>query len=181
MPQDIPPQERAKLPTPDNAGGQEIADKLAKVKDLPATDPTRAALVEDYARASTHMQPPPDRVVLGSWTDPGAGGYIDKAKEAGGVWYETPKDSFGKVGPEVAWESNASFLRQQMASGIKKIAFEGVKIDDILQEGAKTAQDIADGIKGVKQRARFKEVELLLNEGPKYGYKRVGDAFVKEG
>jgi len=150
-----------------------LADALSKA---PKGSPERAKLIEEFAQQSTHVKPPPDRVVLGKWQDPGKGGYIDEARANGGVWYETPDGSYPLIGGETAWETNVAFLRQQMASGIPKLEFANIKISRELEE---ETLRVAKGGDPLKVPARVKEIRYLQEHAAEFGYSQVGDAFVK--
>jgi hypothetical protein len=160
-------------PPPLSGRALELSNAL---RDAPKGSPQRARLAETFARESTRMKPPPDRVVLGKWKGPGLGGYIDDAQAGGGVWYETPPGSFEIIGKEAAWETNVAFLRQQLASGIPKLEFTNVSID---KELAVEAQRIANGGAVADTPARVREIEYLRANAASYGYTQVGNAFIK--
>ena len=160
--------EKAAAAAPHVAPSLELADALSKA---PKGSPERAKLIEDFAKQSTHVKPPPDRVVLGKWEPPGKGGYIDAAKDGGGVWYETPEGSYGMIGGETAWETNVAFLSQQLEKGIPKLEFANLDIDKALAEEAVRRTGTTP--------ARIKEIQFLEEQAPKYGYKRVGNSFIK--
>ena len=101
---------------------------------------------------------------------------VKRELAGGGVWYETPAGSYGIMGPEAAWETNVAFLRQQMAAGIPKLEFTGINVAKE-REAFAVAQAVNPA---AKASSRVKEIMFLTEEAPKYGYKQVGDAWVKQ-
>ncbi len=162
-------------PPPPVLSGRALALSNA-LRDAPKGSPERARLIEEFAKESTHVQPPPTRVALGKWEKAGAGGYIDDAKAGGGVWYETPEGSYAVIGKDAAWETNVAFLRQQLESGIPKLEFTNIKID---KELAIEAERLAKGGDPLATPARVKEIQFLEANAPSYGYQRVGNSFIK--
>jgi len=122
-----------------------------------------ARLVKALAEQSTHGSG--TRVVLGQWIE--GGGYIAEAQKNGGIYYETASGVYDALGRNdaLAWASNEQFLRNQLEAGVSRIDFVGQSIKDVL--------DNAEGT------FRWKEVNWLLDNAEKYGYKLVGNSWVK--
>jgi hypothetical protein len=150
------------------------------LRDAPIGSPERAKLVEEFATRSTHPDNPVNQVVfLGKWEEEGNGGYIDYAKAGGGIWYQTPKGSFDVIGEEAAWETNVAFLLKQLASGIPTIKFANLNVAEALAAQAEKDADAATHGMAVVVPPRVKEIRFLLENAPKYGYKLVGNEFLK--
>ncbi len=149
--------------------------KLAEsIRNAPKGSAERAQLVDQFAKMSTHVKEPADRVVLGKWVD--GGGYVEEAKKNGGVWYETPKGTYKAMGKDAAWETNEAFLKQQMASGIPKLEFTGMSAD----EAASQLADLqATGQPIESAPARIREFDLMQRNAPNYGYVQQGMTFTK--
>jgi hypothetical protein len=154
---------------------------LAKaIRHLAAGSPERAKLIDQFAKLSTHSCPPQcapgaivkgeaDRVVLGKWAD--GGGYVGEASGNGGIWYQTPPDTYPILGKDAAWETNQAFLRQQMQSGVPKLEFTGMDIDAEMEKFASVPPESLP--------ARVKEIQFLQDNAASYAYTQQGNSFVK--
>lgn len=122
-----------------------------------------ARLVKALAEQSTHGSG--SRVVLGKWIE--GGGYVAEAQKNGGIYYETASGVYDALGRNdaLAWASNEQFLRNQLEAGVGRIDFVGQSIDDVLKSAVGSF--------------RWKEVDWLLRNAEKYGYKLVENSWVK--
>ncbi len=120
-------------------------------------------LVKALAEQSTHGSG--TRVVLGEWIE--GGGYIAEAQKNGGIYYETASGVWDALGKNdaLAWASNEQFLRNQLEAGVGRIDFVGQSITEVLRNDVGTF--------------RWKEVKWLLDNAERYGYKLVGNSWVK--
>jgi hypothetical protein len=131
-------------------------------------------LTASLARNSTHSSGNVDRVVLGKWEGDYAG-YVGEAKLNGGIWYQTDTGVFEKMTAGlsnsereiVSWQVNESFLKQQMQAGVSKFEFIGEPIVNTLANPA------------TSNSFRAYEIRFLTQEAPKWGYKQVGNSWVK--
>ncbi|HEY0227224.1 MAG TPA: endonuclease, partial [Mycobacterium sp.] len=119
----------------------------------------------------------PDRVVLGKF-DGHEGGYIGEARGDGGIYYDTGAlawDAVGQgLGPADAdalgWQVNEQFLRTHMENGVSRIEY-------VLNSEYPSLEAVL-----VKSPDSFsaKEIQFLVENGPAYGYRRVGNAWVRD-
>ena len=139
-------------------------------------EPT-AGLSQQFADMSTHyVGDNPDRVVLGKW-DGQDGGYIGEARAHGGIYYDTGGDAWKALTEALSdpdqtaltWQANQHFLENQMENGVPRIEYvlgQYSSIEDVL----------------LKRQGSFSamEIEFLNDNAPLYGYRRVGNAWVKD-
>jgi len=128
-------------------------------------------MAASLAASSTKISGAAGRVVLGKWQGNYAG-YVGEAKLNGGIWYQTDPGVFEKLtagltkteAQAVAWKVNETFLTQQMQKGISSIEFTGITVADIKVGPPSFA---------------LMEVQFLEINAAKYGYQKVGNAWVK--
>jgi hypothetical protein len=141
-------------------------------------EPT-TGLSGQLADMSTHyIGGNPDRLVLGKW-DGQDGGYIGEARGNGGIYYDTGTDAWRALThglneiqeQDLAWEANEEFLRKQMENHVSRIEY-------ILPDGFDSVDDVAR-----IRRESFSalEINFLDQNGAKFGYRRIGNAWVYEG
>jgi hypothetical protein len=119
----------------------------------------------------------PDRVVLGKW-DGQDGGYIGEARANGGIFFDTGDPAWkamvgGLETPAehaVAWPVNEQFLRTQMEQGVPRIEY-------VLDDQYMSIEEVLS-----KRQGSFsaKEIEFLADNASAYGYRRVGNTWVKD-
>ncbi len=149
--------------------------KLAQsIRNSPEGSAERAQLVDQFAKMSTHVKEPANRVVLGKWAE--GGGYVAEAQKNGGVWYETPDGTYPVLGKEAAWETNEAFLKQQMSSGVPKLEFTGMSED---QAASQLADLEASGQPIESAPARIREFDFMQKNAANYGYVQQGMIFTK--
>jgi uncharacterized protein YukE len=139
-------------------------------------EPT-GGLTRQFADMTTHfIGDNPDRVVLGKWEGQD-GGYIGEARAHGGIYYDTGDDAWQALTEGLSdsdqtaltWQVNQHFLENQMENGVPRIEYvlgQHSSIEDVL----------------LKRQGSFSamEIEFLNDNAPLYGYRRVGNAWVKD-
>jgi hypothetical protein len=154
----------------DPSAGQDLFSAFAH------GEPT-AGVSQQIADISTHyIGDNPDRVVLGKWQGNEAG-YIGEAREHGGIYYDTGNPTWDAMtyglsasdATAVAWQPNEAFLRTQMENGVPRIEYvlgDYSSIEDVL----------------LKREGSFSaiEIEFLNDNAPLYGYRRVGNTWIKD-
>jgi hypothetical protein len=127
------------------------------------TSPEAAELVDTITRLSTHGSG--DRVVIGRFVE--GAGYEREALDRGGIYYKTLDGVYDALGrnPELAWETNERFLRNQLEQGVPRIELVGESIAHIERHAVGTA--------------RWKEVQFLKETAEEYGYELAGNAWIK--
>ncbi len=117
-----------------------------------------------------------DRVVLGAFkADPASGflGYIGEANANGGRYFSTTGEVWNKLKPIAEggnnriWPVNREFLQSQLESGISRIDIKGSSIDDILTKRPQSYSAM--------------EVRFMQSQAYQYGYRQVGNSWVKTG
>jgi hypothetical protein len=138
-----------------------------------------AGLSQQLADMSTHyVGDNPDRVVLGKF-DGQEGGYIGEARGHGGIYFDTSNPVWDAIthgltesqAQNLAWQVNEGFLRQQMENHVSRIEY-------VLPDGFDSVDEVAR-----VRRESFSafEINYLNQNAAKFGYKRVGNAWVYEG
>lgn len=137
-----------------------------------------SALTHQVADMSTHIVGDnPERVVLGKF-DGHENGYIGEARAHGGIYYDTGTHVWDAVtsglsdsqARSLAWQVNEQFLRTQMENGVGRIEYaldgEYSSLEEVVlkRQGSFSAQ----------------EIEFLTENAQHYGYRRVGNAWVKD-
>lgn len=135
------------------------------------------SLGQQLADMSTHyVGANPDRVVLGKFGGQ-EGGYIGEARAHGGIYYDTGPDVWAALtrglsdtdATDLAWQANENFLRSRMEDGVPRIEYvlgQYSSLEEIL----------------LKRQGSFsaKEIEFLTENAGQYGYRRVGNTWVKD-
>lgn len=129
------------------------------------------------ADMSTHyIGSNPDRVVLGKW-DGQEAGYIGEARGHGGIYYDTGGDTWNAIKHglsdeqemDLGWQVNEQFLRGQMERGVPRIEY-------VLGDDYSSVEEVLS-----KRQGSFsaREIEFLTENASKYGYRRVGNVWMK--
>ncbi|WP_249044864.1 WXG100 family type VII secretion target [Mycobacterium riyadhense] len=135
-------------------------------------------LSRQLADMSTHyVGDNPDRVVLGRF-DGQDGGYIGEARGHGGIYYDTGRDAWDAIGhglgsadaDALGWQVNEQFLRGQMENGVSRIEY-------VLNDQYPSLEAV---VLKFPDSFSAKEIEFLVENAPKYGYRRVGNAWVRD-
>lgn len=145
----------------------------ARVHAAPTAD-----LGQQLADMSTHyVGDNPDRVILGKFQGQ-EDGYIGEARGHGGIYYDTGNPIWDAVGhglgptdaDALGWLVNEQFLRAQMENGMSRIEY-------VLNDKYPSLEAVV-----LKSPDSFsaKEIEFLVENAPEYGYRRVGNAWVKD-
>ncbi|MFD3163663.1 WXG100 family type VII secretion target [Herpetosiphon sp. NSE202] len=117
-----------------------------------------------------------DRVVLGAFkADPASGflGYIGEANAHGGRYFSTTAEVWDALKPIAEggnnriWPVNREFLQSQLESGISRIDIKGSSIDDILTKRPQSYSAM--------------EVRFMQSQAYQYGYRQIGDSWIKTG
>ena len=135
----------------------------SKLKQVGVHSDEGARLVKALAEQSTHGSG--SRVVLGKWIK--GGGYIAEAETHGGIYFNTAEgvwDALGKD-PDLMWEVNEQFLRNQMEGGTGRIELVGESVSEVLK----------------KRPDSFtaKEIHFLMQHAWEYGYELQGSIWIK--
>ncbi|CAJ1586167.1 hypothetical protein [[Mycobacterium] wendilense] len=148
-------------------------------RGLPSED-----LVDHVSYMSTHYVDGPgllpenvDRVVLGKWEGQD-GGYIGEARKNGGIYYDTGSEAWDNLtaglskehATQLGWEANERFLRTQMENGVSRIVY-------VLGESYTSLEDVL-----IRRKNSFSamEIDFLTENAAKYGYRRVGNGWIKD-
>lgn len=146
-----------------------LDDAISGLRSATGTDANQFA--RQIAGMSTHVNQDSNRVVLGRWAE--NGGYIQEAKDNGGVWYETESSFFSKLTNGLgeaearakAWSVNEQFLQSQLERGVGRIDLHGETIRDVLinRPNSFTAM----------------EIKYLESNAKNFGYIRDGNSWIK--
>jgi hypothetical protein len=139
-----------------------------------------AELSQRLADMSTHyIGDSPDRVVLGKWNGDNSG-YIGEARSRGGIYYDTSGEVWDNLeaglstvdAGQLGWEVNEHFLRSQLERGVPRI--------DYVVDGSKflSAEDV---LENDAQSFSAREIRFLIDNASEYGYKRIGDSWIRVG
>lgn len=155
--------------TPDDVGdlahrttkALEAAERLAEVG---MHSDEASELIATIARNST--QGSGNRVVLGEWIGR-SDGYIGEVLENGGIYYESAPGIYDaiKLEGDALWQVNEQFLRDQMKAGIEQIDF--------------VSGDVMEWVSRFPHRASGRELNFLLTHGDEFGYKLVGNSWIR--
>jgi hypothetical protein len=136
----------------------------SQLREAAAGGGDMSGLVQKLADMSTRGSG--DRLVLGKFVE--GGGYIKEAQTNGGRFFLTGKgvyEALGDFRKDLAWAVNEQVLKSALESGIDRVEFVGESIKDVLQK--------AEG------SARYREVNWMLDNADRYGYKQVGNSWIK--
>jgi hypothetical protein len=131
------------------------------------------ALARYIAQESTQTFGTVERVVLGGFhPNPARGflGYVDEASAHGGTVYNTTRDVWGVIKPtgnNQAWTVNREFMQSQLERGVSSFELRGHSVSETLS------------VRGTSDAAA--EIRYLQRYGYEYGYRQVGDSWVKVG
>lgn len=137
-----------------------------------------AGLSQQVAVMSTHYVGEfPDRVVLGRFGGQ-EGGYIGEARGGGGIYFDTGDPTWTALTDDLAtsqvnnvtWQVNEQFLRTQMENGVSRIEYF---VTDQYPSLEAVLTKYPDSFSA-------REIEFLVDNAPGYGYRRVGNAWVKD-
>jgi WXG100 family type VII secretion target len=133
------------------------------------------ALARYIATESTQSFGTADRVVLGAFKpNPARGflGYVDEAATNGGTVYNTTKEVWDVIKPagnNRAWAVNREFMQSQLERGVVSFEVKGETVSEIMSRPLSAGTD------------RALEVRYLERYAYEYGYRQVGDSWVKVG
>ncbi|HEX8597825.1 MAG TPA: WXG100 family type VII secretion target [Chloroflexia bacterium] len=96
-------------------------------------------------------------------------GYVADIERNGGTYFNTRNDVWNileshKTGQ--GWAVNREFLNSQMERGVKRIELRGESIQDVLDHRPTSYSR--------------REIDYMRQYGPRYGYREVGDAWVRD-
>jgi hypothetical protein len=158
--------------------GSRLGSALAAADDIGrVAQGSRAetALARYIAQESTHTFGTVDRVVLGPFKPNLARdflGYVDEAAAKGGTVYNTTSDVWDVIRPagnNRAWAVNREFMQSQLERGVASFEVKGETVSEIMSRPLRAGTD------------RALEVRYLERYGYEYGYRQVGDSWVKAG
>jgi WXG100 family type VII secretion target len=170
---------RAAQVTADAAeAGSRLGSALAAADDIGrVAQGSRAetALARYIAQESTHTFGTVDRVVLGPFKPNLARdflGYVDEAAAKGGTVYNTTSDVWEVIRPagnNRAWAVNREFMQAQLERGAASFELKGETISEVFSRPLSAGTD------------RALELRYLERHAYEYGYRQVGDSWVKVG
>ncbi len=132
------------------------------------------ALARYIASESTHTFGAVDRVVIGGFKpNPARGflGYIDEAATHGGTVFNTGDDVWriaDAAGSNRGWAINREFMQAQLERGAPRFELAGESVSEVLS-GRRALSGTAN------------EVRFLQRYGYEYGYRQVGDSWIRMG
>jgi WXG100 family type VII secretion target len=170
---------RAAQVTADAAeAGSRLGSALAAADDIGrVAQGSRAetAVARYIAQESTHTFGTVDRVVLGPFKPNLARdflGYVDEAAAKGGTVYNTTSDVWEVIRPagnNRAWAVNREFMQAQLERGAASFELKGETISEVFSRPLSAGTD------------RALELRYLERHAYEYGYRQVGDSWVKVG
>jgi WXG100 family type VII secretion target len=171
---------RAAQVTADAAeAGSRLGSALAAADDIGrVAQGSRAetALARYIATDSTKTFGAVDRVVLGGFNpNPVRGflGYVDEAKAFGGRVYNTADNVgdllYGATGNGRGWAVNREFMQAQLERGVSRFELRGETVSEILNDPL------------LAGKGRGLEIDYLQRYAYEYGYRQVGESWVKVG
>ena len=159
--------------------GTRLGSALAAADDIGrVAQGSRAetALARFVAQESTQTFGTVDRVVLGGFNlNPARGflGYVDEAKAFGGRVYNTADNVgdalYGATGNGRGWAVNREFMQAQLERGVARFDLRGETVSEILNDPL------------LAGKGRALEIDYLQRYAYEYGYRQVGDSWVKVG
>ena len=159
--------------------GTRLGSALAAADDIGrVAQGSRAetALARFVAQESTRAFGNVDRVVLGGFNpNPARGflGYVDEAKAFGGRVYNTADNVgdalYGATGNGRGWAVNREFMQAQLERGVARFDLRGETVSEILNDPL------------LAGKGRALEIDYLQRYAYEYGYRQVGDGWVKVG
>ena len=159
--------------------GTRLGSALAAADDIGrVAQGSRAetALARFVAQESTRAFGNVDRVVLGGFNpNPARGflGYVDEAKAFGGRVYNTADNVgdalYGATGNGRGWAVNREFMQAQLERGVARFDLRGETVSEILNDPL------------LAGKGRALEIDYLQRYAYEYGYRQVGDSWVKVG
>jgi len=133
------------------------------------------ALARYIATESTHTFGTVDRIVIGAFKPNSARGflgYVDEAASRGGTVYNTTDNVWEVIRPagnNRALAVNREFMQAQLEGGVPKFQLGGESISEVLANVRRSSSGTAS------------EIRYLQRYGYEYGYRQVGDSWVKVG
>jgi len=133
------------------------------------------ALARYIAGESTHTFGTVDRVVIGSVRpNPARGflGYVDEASTRGGTVFNTTGDVWdviGTTGNNRGLAVNREFMQTQLERGVPRFDLGGETVAGVLRDPLRASSGTAN------------EIRYLQSFGYEYGYRQVGDSWIKAG
>jgi len=169
----------ARVTTEAAEAGSRLGSALAAADDIGrVAQGSRAetALARFVAQESTQTFGTVDRVVLGGFNpNPARGflGYVDEAKAFGGRVYNTADNVgdalYGATGNGRGWAVNREFMQAQLERGVARFDLRGETVSEILNDPL------------LAGKGRALEIDYLQRYAYEYGYRQVGDGWVKVG
>ena len=169
----------ARVTTEAAEAGSRLGSALAAADDIGrVAQGSRAetALARFVAQESTRAFGNVDRVVLGGFNpNPARGflGYVDEAKAFGGRVYNTADNVgdalYGATGNGRGWAVNREFMQAQLERGVARFDLRGETVSEILNDPL------------LAGKGRALEIDYLQRYAYEYGYRQVGDSWVKVG
>ena len=133
------------------------------------------ALARYIAQESTHTFGTVDRVVLGGFhPNPARGflGYVEEGRTFGGTVYNTTRDVWDTIKPagnDRAWTVNREFMQAQIERGMPRIELRGETVSEVMSNAWRA------------ESGTGREISFLQRYAYEYGYRQVGDSWVKVG
>ncbi len=133
------------------------------------------ALARYIATESTQTFGTVDRIVIGAFeANPARGflGYVDEAATRGGSVYNTTRevwDFIKPAGSNRGWAVNREFMQAQIERGVPRIELRGETVSEVMNNAWRLESGTA------------KEISFLQRYGYEYGYRKVGDSWLKVG
>ena len=134
-----------------------------------------AGLVRYIAQESTKTYGTVDRLVMGANTpNPARGflGYVREAEVHGGRVFNASTDvwdALKRAGNDRAWAVNREAFQAQLERGVPRIDLAGETVSEVFSNARRATSGTAD------------EINFLRRYGYEYGYRQVGDSWVKVG
>jgi WXG100 family type VII secretion target len=158
--------------------GSRLGSALAAADDIGrVAQGSRAetALVRYIAQESTKTYGTVDRLVMGANTpNPARGflGYVREAEVNGGRVFNASTDvwdALKRTGNDRAWAVNREAFQAQLERGVPRIDLTGETVSEVFSNARRATSGTAD------------EINFLRRYGYEYGYRQVGDSWVKVG
>jgi WXG100 family type VII secretion target len=134
------------------------------------------ALARYIAQESTRTYGAVDRVVLGPFkpnTARGFLGYVEEGRALGATVYNTTDEVWGKInrltGNDRAWAVNREFMQSQLERGVGGFELRGETVSEVFSRPLSAGTD------------RALEIRHLQRYAYEYGYRQVGDSWIKVG
>jgi hypothetical protein len=167
----------ARVTTEAAEAGSRLGSALSaadEIGNLARGSRAETAVARYIANESTHTFGTVDRVVIGGFKpNPARGflGYFDEAARGGGTAFSTGDDVWriaDAAGSNRGWTINREFMQAQLERGAPRIELTGESVSEVLS-GRRALSGTAN------------EVRFMQRYGYEYGYRQVGDSWVRAG